>query len=358
MSLACTTALVLMSGSATLPPRPMRVASGRPMPLAANAHQFSRRGAVTFGALCASTFLSPVAPATAKVAFDMTRYGDRELQIATQNRLKQSLRDAAQEDPTLVPAFYELAVLDAIDYSRNTGDGGLNGSVRKAKLTSPVLKKAVDKLVELQKVLSRQTEVTFADILAYAGAQAVEVAGGPKVSVQLGREDNPGADGAEVQSIDAMDAAALRAAFSSAGLGAREIVLIGGSLGAIRRATQAAKPKKMDMMSADEDEEEIEALAGYAEPDKSYKALGMDVRLQGALVGIDGKSAFGPAYLADLVRSGAKADDRVGALIAEDSDLRALAARYAGNANGFSKEVVEVYQQVTTLGKFTSTRNS
>ena len=53
--------------------------------------QIGRRQLLANAALSTSALL-PL-PARATVAFDMSRYGDRELQVATLNRLKQAVRD-------------------------------------------------------------------------------------------------------------------------------------------------------------------------------------------------------------------------------------------------------------------------
>jgi len=87
--------------------------------------------------------------------------------------------------------------------------------------------------------------------------------------------------------------------------------------------------------------------------------VSVDVRFQGGLDSLDPKFAFSATYLAELARNGAdRADDALGALIADEEDLRPLAAKYGSNPTGFSKDLVEAYQELTTLGKYTSTRNS
>jgi hypothetical protein len=141
-----------------------------------------RRQLLTQGALCGSALLASSCPSHATVAFDMTRYGDRELQIATINRLKQRVRDSCRASPELVPSFFELAIADALDYDRlKGGAGGLDGSIRYAKLLPPPLASGLAEVDRLQRLLVAQTEVTFADMLAYAGGQSIEVVSGVKV---------------------------------------------------------------------------------------------------------------------------------------------------------------------------------
>jgi hypothetical protein len=58
------------------------------------------------------------------VAFDPDRYGDKELKIATVNKLKQKLRNAIAGDLSLAVAFVRLAINDGKD----PGEEGKKGS--------------------------------------------------------------------------------------------------------------------------------------------------------------------------------------------------------------------------------------
>ena len=46
-------------------------------------------------------------------------------------------------------------------------------------------------LQESQKALKRTNSLTLADLIALSGAEAIAAVGGPEISVQLGRTDNP-----------------------------------------------------------------------------------------------------------------------------------------------------------------------
>jgi hypothetical protein len=319
-----------------------------------------RRQLVAQTALYSSALLGlRAAPSHATVAFDMTRYGDRELQIATINRLKQAVRDMVRAEPELVSTFFELALLDALDYQRLGGAGGLDGSVRFSKFSSPSLSRGVAAVDSLQRALVAKTEVTYADMLAYAGGQSIEIIGGNRVLVQLGRDDaQPSAK--QIPALDWSPAGldGVRAALQGAGLGSRELVLLGAGLGVLRQAAQTAKPSAEDELSADMDDEKAEELAGYAEPSAKPKALGVDVRMASGLQGVDAVGTFGAAYLQRLLKSGAAEGDKVGAMLLSDTELRALLAKYADKPALFGKDLAEAYASLTTLGKFTSTRNS
>ena len=71
--------------------------------------------------------LSISSPAAASVAFDPDRYGDKELKIATVNKLKQKLRNAIAGDLTLAVPFVRLAINDG-RAGRGGTDGGKEGN--------------------------------------------------------------------------------------------------------------------------------------------------------------------------------------------------------------------------------------
>jgi hypothetical protein len=66
----------------------------------------------------------------ASVAFDPDRYGDKELKIATVNKLKQKLRNAIAADLSLAVPFLRLAINDGVGYDAASDDGGPDGSVQ------------------------------------------------------------------------------------------------------------------------------------------------------------------------------------------------------------------------------------
>ena len=98
---------------------------------------------------------------------------------------------------------------------------------------------------KIQKELQRTNTVSFSDLVAFAGAEALETVGCDRVIVQVGRADakKEGAADAKVVNWSNMDVATTSAAFTTAGLSSRELVLLLGALGEINRVveeTQAA----------------------------------------------------------------------------------------------------------------------
>ena len=107
------------------------------------------------------------------------------------------------------------------------------------------LKKAVDVIKNIQKELQRTNTVSYSDLVAFGGAEALETVGCDRVIVQVGRADakKEGATDAKAVNWSNMNVATTAAAFTSAGLSSRELVLLLGALGEINRIveeTQAA----------------------------------------------------------------------------------------------------------------------
>ena len=130
-------------------------------------------------------------PAFAKVFFDTEVYGDKELKIATVNKIKQRLRNSILQDISIAPDMFKLALNDALGYDASSGEGGSDGSILlemdREQNTGPGLRRAVDAINTVKKLLERTTAVPFADLCAFAGAEALETAGCSRVTVQLGR---------------------------------------------------------------------------------------------------------------------------------------------------------------------------
>jgi len=134
-------------------------------------------------------------PAQATVFLDPARYGDQELKNAAIAKCRTRVRDVIAKDPSTAANFFLLALLDGLSYDEKTKRGGPDGTVA-ASIQLPgraydELKDAVDILQESQKALKRTNALTLADLIALSGAEALAAVGGPEISVQLGRTDNP-----------------------------------------------------------------------------------------------------------------------------------------------------------------------
>ncbi len=194
------------------------------------------------GILLGSVALSHPSAAGAKVFFDTDTYGDKELKIATVNKIKQKLRNAILEDITLAPDLLKLALNDALSYNAATDDNGPNGSIlfELEREENKGLKKAVDVIQKIKKELQRTTSVSFSDLVAFGGAEALETVGSERVIVQVGRTDAKKESDSQAKAINwsNLSAESATGAFSTAGLTSRELVLLLGALGEITRIVE------------------------------------------------------------------------------------------------------------------------
>ncbi|KAL7437748.1 hypothetical protein ACHAXH_003705 [Discostella pseudostelligera] len=147
----------------------------------------------------ATLLTSSPSAASARVFLDPAMYGDQELRVSAVDSLRESVRRALLQKPTLTPYFLELAMLDSLSYDIETNEGGPDGSIIKAVLTSKdtsphtkSLQECANILLESKKNLKKLSSITIADAVALAGAESVAAVGGPVLPTQLGRTDvNP-----------------------------------------------------------------------------------------------------------------------------------------------------------------------
>jgi len=191
--------------------------------------------------------------ASATIYLDPAMYGDQELRVSAVDSLRESVRRSILQRPDLAPAFYVLAVTDALSYDLKTGGGGPDGKVVKrcidanpAEYKSPAfiedLKAACQVLIESKKRLNRLSAITLPDAVALGGVESVASLGGPTLTVQLGRAEfgtaaagNPkiAGKGTDVR-LDLLSgdtsSAEVRNAFLKSGLTEREMTAILGAL--------------------------------------------------------------------------------------------------------------------------------
>ncbi|XP_025820918.1 putative L-ascorbate peroxidase 6 [Panicum hallii] len=89
-------------------------------------------------------------------------------------------------------------------------------------VTNQILGKAKAGIDDIQKV-------SWADLIAVAGAEAVALCGGPEIPVRLGRLDSSTADPAGKLPEETLDAAALKTLFSTKGFSPQEMVVLSGA---------------------------------------------------------------------------------------------------------------------------------
>ena len=166
--------------------------------------------------------------------------------------MKQNLRNVLTQTPELLPFFFELTLHEALTFNPDTMHGAPNCSLQYEldHASNAELMDASDAIVGVRQ-LQRQY-MTYAHTCAFAGAVAVEVFGGPRIVLQLGRDVATKADPAakahfNKPGLTAADQSAAFAAFAAARLhGARDVELFHGAIGKLfdighARAAAAAK---------------------------------------------------------------------------------------------------------------------
>jgi len=305
--------------------------------------------------------------AQAKVYFDTDVYGDKELKIATTNKIKQKLRNAILADFSLAPLFYELAINDALGFDAATLSGGPDGSIGLFEMDREMnkdLSRAVDTIKVIMAELKRTNTVGFGDLVSYAGAEALETAGCGRIVVQVGRFDatseNPKTSGVNWSIPGSADD--VTGAFYSSGLDAKDTALLLGALGEVKRITKdafdaASKKKK----GGDDDDEEEEEGGDDSWQSNVPSTFGKRSEIYGKQMG---KHDFGIAYFSRLLKAekqGAQADiDAIGRALLSDPKVKTFVQKYAGQGGetAFLADVPVAYNKLTTLGLAYTTRNS
>ncbi|KAL3787759.1 hypothetical protein HJC23_009810 [Cyclotella cryptica] len=247
-------------------------------------------------------------PASARVFLDPAMYGDQELRVSAVDSLRESVRRALLQKPSLTPYFFELALLDSLSFDIETNEGGPDGSIIKAVLNADdktggahlaSLKECALVLIEAKKNLKKLSSITIADAVALAGAESVAAVGGPVLVCQLGRTDaaskSPVPSSMPPLNLFTGDVshAVVADAFRSAGLTEREMTALLGcllSVDSIEKATpegdwkRSSKPKfreagKIGRMSEFKkltDEDIANELAKDEEDEERYVIEGDD----------------------------------------------------------------------------------
>ncbi|KAL2346711.1 hypothetical protein Fmac_000711 [Flemingia macrophylla] len=122
-----------------------------------------------------------------------------------------------------------LVFHDAGTFDTNDNTGGMNGSVvyelerpENAGLKKSVLQKAKTQIDAIQ-------PVSWADMIAVAGAEAVEVCGGPPIQVSLGRLDALVPDPERRLPEESLGASDLKKCFQRKGFSTQELVALSGA---------------------------------------------------------------------------------------------------------------------------------
>ncbi|XP_052488698.1 putative L-ascorbate peroxidase 6 isoform X3 [Gossypium raimondii] len=116
-----------------------------------------------------------------------------------------------------------LVFHDAGTYEMDENSGGMNGSiVYELERPENVLEKAKKEIEAIQ-------SVSWADMIAVGGAEAVSICGGPKIPVTLGRLDSGESDPEGKMPEESLDASGLKQCFRRKGFSTQELVALSGA---------------------------------------------------------------------------------------------------------------------------------
>uniref|UniRef100_A0A0D9X9X3 Plant heme peroxidase family profile domain-containing protein n=1 Tax=Leersia perrieri TaxID=77586 RepID=A0A0D9X9X3_9ORYZ len=123
-------------------------------------------------------------------------------------------------------AFHDAGTFDIADKS-----GGMNGSIiyEVDRPENTGLNKSIKVLRKAKEVIDGVQQVSWADLIAVAGAESVALCGGPEIPVRLGRLDSSTADPTGKLPEETLDATALKTLFSKKGFSTQEMVVLSGA---------------------------------------------------------------------------------------------------------------------------------
>ncbi|TYG64628.1 hypothetical protein ES288_D06G123300v1 [Gossypium darwinii] len=124
-----------------------------------------------------------------------------------------------------------LVFHDAGTYEMDENSGGMNGSIV-YELERPEnvgLKKSLKVLEKAKKEIEAIQSVSWADMIAVGGAEAVSICGGPKIPVTLDRLDSGEPDPEGKMPEESLDASGLKQCFRRKGFSTQELVALSGA---------------------------------------------------------------------------------------------------------------------------------
>lgn len=308
--------------------------------------QISR--ATKIGGSCLTIAISLRLPALGRTYFDTEVYGDKELKIAAVNKIKQTVRNIILKDSSLAPKFLKIAINDALGYDKVTNSGGADGSIllEQSMDTNKGLEDAISELVKIKQGLQRTLSVSFADICAFAGAEALESVGSERIPIQLGRFDSKSANN-KISAVPwtTPTSTDILTAFLGSGLDVNAVVLLLGAVGEISRIVDESKQTfSSTVTSEDEFEPQPFVPVTFGARDGIY---GQKV----------GKTDFGSGYFRNLLKEQLP-QDALGTTLISNPTTKTIVAKYANNDAGYCRDLINAYLKLTRLGEVYSTRNS
>lgn len=288
-------------------------------------------------------------------------YGDKELKIATTNKIKQKLRNAILADNSIAPLFLQLAINDALGYDASSLAGGPDGSVGLFEMDRDMnkdLSRAVDVIKGIMGELKRTNTVGFADLVSFAGAEALETSGCERIIVQVGRFDatgaNPKTTGVNWSAPGSPEE--VLNSFHSSGLDAKDTVLLLGALGEMKRIVKETADATSNGNKDDDDDDDADEADSWQTNVPS--TFGNRSQIYGKQLG---KHDFGNKYFASLLKQGPRPDDSLGKALLADAKTKQFVQKYASQTGGESAFLIDLpiaYNKMTILGQAFTTRNS
>ncbi|CAK8568623.1 unnamed protein product [Lathyrus sativus] len=144
-------------------------------------------------------------------------------------RIKQELRKVLSKGKAA--GVLRLVFHDAGTFEIDDNTGGMNGSIvyELERPENAGLKKSVKVLQKAKTQIDTIHPVSWADVIAVAGAEAIEVCGGPTIQVSLGRQDSLGPDPEGKLPEETLDASGLKRCFQKKGFSTQELVALSGA---------------------------------------------------------------------------------------------------------------------------------
>ncbi|XP_022751803.1 putative L-ascorbate peroxidase 6 [Durio zibethinus] len=144
-------------------------------------------------------------------------------------RIKEEIRKVVTKGKAA--GVLRLVFHDAGTFEMDENSGGMNGSII-CELERPEnagLNKSLKVLEKAKKEVDAIQSVSWADMIAVGGAEAVSVCGGPKIHVALGRLDSAEPDPEGKLPQESLDASGLKQCFQRKGFSTQELVALSGA---------------------------------------------------------------------------------------------------------------------------------
>lgn len=319
----------------------------------AKSYQFSVREALK--ALAFGTLSIAVGSKSSRgsVFMDTDAYGDKELKQAAINNLKQKLRNSINHSPEVAKSYFELAVCDALGYDAQTSDGGLDGSFV-YEGAPDTLNAGIKGIETVKSDLQQSLSVSLADVSAYAGAEACEAIGAPRIVVQLGRSDakiknkkepafNIFGDSSEAPLSD------VKAVFAGSGLSVKDAAALLCAHGELRRTLKELRAKKAASQAEDDDDK--------SELDDEQVFVPTSFGRRDEIWGPKISDSFSNRYISSLLKSTRKSAPSeitltlLDRLLIEDPEYKAIAQSFASSNKDLLETLPSAYIRLTTLGQ-------